>query len=176
MKFRSSTIVGALAICAATGLSVHADTNASQGFRVIVPTTISITAPPTTAVITHDRSDNNQPFPAQNWVVRGNVPNGVNVTFSTGSAFVNTLDITAKRNVQLGLGVSSTQGPGSWTVSPSTDTTNYLANDEIAQVAASSNGSGSANFNVLVTFVTEDFDLFTAGNYEVTVFGTVAAN
>ena len=175
MKIRSSIIVGSLAICAAVACSVHADTNASQGLRVIVPTTISITAPPTTAVITHDRSDNNQPFPPQNWVVRGNVPSGVNVTFSTGSAFVNTLDGT-KRNVQLGLGVSSTQGPASWAVSPATDTTNYLANDEIAQVAASSSGSGSANFNVSVTFVTEDFDLFTAGNYEVTVFGTVAAN
>jgi hypothetical protein len=176
MKIRLSTIVGVLALCAAASSSVLADTNATQGFRVIVPTTISITAPPTTAVITHDLSDNNQPFPDQNWVVRGNIPNGVNVTFSTGSAFVNTLDVTAKRNVQLGLGIAATQGPGSWVVSPATDTTNYLVNDEIAQVGASSNGSGSANFNVSVTFVTEDFDLFTAGNYEVTVFGTVAAN
>ncbi len=176
MKIRSSVLFGALAICAGIGVRIHADTNASQGFRVIVPTTISITAPPTTAVITHDRSDNNQPFPAQNWIVRGNVPNGVNVTFSTGSAFVNTIDPSSKRNVQLGLGIDSTQGPGSWRISQATDTTNYLLADEIAQVTAASNGSGSANFNVSVTFVTEDFDLFTAGNYEVTVFGTVAAN
>lgn len=176
MKIRFSTIVVALAICASVAFTVHADTNGSQGFRVIVPSTISITAPSTTAVITHDRSDNNQQFPAQNWVVRGNVPNGVNVTFSTGSAFVNRSDSTAKRNVLLGVSVSSTQGPASWSVGPATDTTNYLANDEIAQVGATSNGSGSANFDVSVSFVTEDFDLFTAGNYEVTVFGTVAAN
>jgi hypothetical protein len=176
MKIRSSIIVGAIAICAVVGFRVHADTKATQGFQVIVPTTISITAPPTTAVITHDRSNNNQTFPAQNWVVRGNIPNGVHVTFSTSSAFVNTLDKTSKRNVQLGLGVDSTQGPGHWKVSQATDTTNYLANDEIAQVAAISTGAGSANFNVSVTFVTENFDLFTAGNYEVTVLGTVAAN
>ncbi len=176
MKIRSSTIVAALAIFTAVGSFVQAADNDTQGFRVVVPTTISITAPATSPTITHDLSDNNQNFPVQTWSVKGNVATGVNVTFSTTSAFVNTTDNTSRRNVQLGLAVSGSQGPGAWTVTQATDTTNYLASDEIAQVSAASDGAGSASFDLSVAFVTEDFDLFTAGQYEVTVYGTVAAN
>ena len=176
MKIRSSTIVAAF-LCAAFSASLcsAADTD-RQGFRVIVPTTISIAAPATSATITHDQSDSNQPFPVQTWTVKGNLATGVNVAFSTMSAFVNNADSASRRNVQLGLAVNGAQGPASWVVTRATDSTNYLSGDEVAQVTAESDGAGSANFDLSVTFVTEDFDLFTAGQYEVTVVGTVAAN
>lgn len=176
MKIRSSTIVAALTIFASIGCLSQAADNDTQGFRVLVPTSISISAPASSPTITHDLSDNNQNFPVQTWTVKGNVASGVNVAFSTNSAFINTTDNTSRRNVRLGLAVNGAQGPGAWTVVQATDTTNYLASDEIAQVTATSDGAGSANFDLSVSFVTEDFDLFTAGQYEVTVQGTVAAN
>ncbi len=101
-----------------------------------MPTTISITAPPSTQVISHDQTDNNQSFPVQTWTVKGNLPGGVNVAFSTASAFVNVTDNSARRNVQLGLALKGAQGPAVWTVTQATDSTNYLGNDEIAQVTA----------------------------------------
>jgi len=176
MKIRSSTIVAAFLCLVFSGsLCSGADTD-RQGFRVIVPTTISIVAPVTTPTITHDQSDNNQPFPVQTWTVKGNLATGVNVAFSTMSVFVNNANTASRRNVQLGLAVNGAQGPAAWAVTNATDSTNYLAGDEVAQVTARSDGAGSANFDLSVTFVTEDFDLFTAGQYEVTVVGTVAAN
>ena len=176
MKIRSSTIVAALTVFAAVGCLVQAAENDLQRFRVTVPTTISITAPASSPTIVHDLSDNNQNFPVQTWTVKGNVATGVNVAFSTQTAFLNTTDNTSRRNVRLGLAVNGAQGPGDWTVTQATDTTNYLASDEVAQVTAASDGAGSANFDLSVSFVTEDFDLFTAGEYEVVVYGTVAAN
>lgn len=146
----------------------------NQGFKVVVQPSLSITAPAAIS-LTHDQTDNPQAFPDQAWVVRGNVRNGVTVTFATAAPFVHSEDNTFKRNAKLDLAVDSTQGPATWQVDTATDTTNFAANDNVAQVAASSNGVGRANLNLKVTFVTEDFSLFAAGDYVTTVTGTIAA-
>ena len=147
---------------------------ASQTFRVVVPTNISITAPEL-AEITHDQSDADQSFPAQQWVVKGNVNGGVNVTFVALTPFIHTVDDTFKRDARLSLAVASSVGPASWTVTEPTDETNYIAGEDTASVAATSNGVGRANFDLSVQFITDDFGTFAAGNYESTVVGTVSA-
>jgi hypothetical protein len=155
--------------------SAMAQTSAVQNFRVVVPTNISITAP-TNAVITHDQSDDNQQFPAQQWVVRGNTLAGVAVSISTNTPFVNTTDPSFKRDAQLALAVNGTVGPAVWTVGQALDTTNYVAEDGVATVTASSNGVGRATLDLTMRFLTNGFGTFAAGDYQSTVTGTVTAN
>jgi hypothetical protein len=174
MKIKSllrSAIAAALVLSPSLAM---AQTGGSQGFTVIVPQSLKITAPSAVS-ITHDQSDNPQEFPDQAWIVRGNVRNGVTVTFATAAPFVNAVDSNFKRDAKLDLAVSSTQGPAAWQVDTASDTTDYAGNDNVAQVVASSNGVGRADLNLKVTFVTEDFSLFAAGNYVTTVTGTIAA-
>ena len=148
---------------------------ANQKFTVVVPTSISITAP-TDVSITHDESDNDQAFPAQQWVVKGNTLAGVNVSFSTNQSFTHTTDNSFKRDAQLGLSLGSSSGPANWNIGTASDATDYANSDEVATVSATSDGVGSANFDLAVTFVTDVFGSFAAGNYETTVTGTVSSN
>lgn len=150
-------------------------TTDTQKFTVIVPSAISITAPDN-ATITHDESENDQFFPAQAWVVKGNTLAGVTASFSTGTAFIHTTDSTAKRDAGLGLIVASSVGPANWTVTEASDQTDYAQNDNVATVQVASNGYGLANMDLNVSFITDGFGTFPAGNYETTVTGTVTAN
>lgn len=153
----------------------QAPVTASQKYTVNVPTVISITAPSDVS-LTHDQSDNNQIFPTQSWLVKGNTLAGVSVTFATNQAFTHTTNANYKRNAKLDLSLGATSGPAIWSITTPSDTTNYAVNDGVAQVAASSNGVGRAGFNLSVTFITDQFGSFAAGSYETTVTGTVSAN
>lgn len=168
-------IIAALAIAVVPVAAANAQTTASQKFSVTVPQNISITAP-VDAVITHDETESDQTFAAQQWVVRGNALAGVIVNFSTDQAFTNTTDGSFKRDAQLSLGVASNQGPATWTVSQAADATDYANSDELATVQASSDGVGRATFDLGVTFVTDGFGSFAEGDYEMTVTGTVSSN
>ena len=156
-------------------LSFAQDPTASQKFRVIVPTSISITAP-NEIEMTHDQSDNDLSFPNQAWVVKANVLSGVTVGFAVQSPFVHTTDATFKRDARLSLAVNSSLGPATWTVTTASDQTDYANADDSASVVAESNGVGRATFDLAVQFITNDFGTFAAGNYETTVVGTVTAN
>jgi hypothetical protein len=166
----------ALSAFAVIGLTsgLRAATTATQNYTVNVPVSISITAP-SAASLTHDETDNPQAFPAQTWTVRGNNSTGVTVTFATAQPFVHATNNTFKRNARLELALGTVQGPASWTVTTAADETNYTSNDNVAQVAAESNGVGRANFNLTVKFMTEEFGVFAAGAYSTTVTGTVTA-
>lgn len=148
---------------------------ADQKFTVQVPANISITSP-SNASLTHDESDNNQAFPGQTWLVKGNVQNGVSVSFATNQAFTHETDANFKRDARLNLAAGAKQGPATWTVTKAVDTTDYTNGDGIASVTAASNGVGRSEFNLTVTFITDSFGTFAAGNYETTVTGTVTAN
>ena len=147
----------------------------SQKYTVVVPSSLTITAPADVS-LTHDESDNDQAFPAQQWVVKGNSLNGVSVSFATSQAFKHTTEPTYKRDLTLGLAVASSNGPATWNVTQASDTTDYVGSDEVATVAASSNGVGRATFDLSVTFITDSFGTFAAGSYETTVVGTLTAN
>ncbi|TWT76440.1 hypothetical protein CA13_69340 [Planctomycetes bacterium CA13] len=166
--------LAALFVFASTSTAMG-DTTASQKFTINVPTAISITAPSNVS-ITHDETENDQAFPAQPWVVRGNSLAGVTVSLSTTKAFTHITDTTAKRNAQLGLSVASQEGAANWTVTTPTDVTDYATNDGVATVQATSNGFGRATLDVAVSFVTDGFGTFAAGDYETTVTGTVTSN
>ncbi len=155
-------------------VSDSAQAQNSQVLKVIVPASVSIVAP-AAATITHNETDAPQAFPAQVWAVKGNSTNGVNVSFATTTPFVHSVDASFKRNAKLDLAVGTTQGPAAWTVGIASDTTNYVINDGIAQVTASSNGVGRANMNLTVSFITEEYGVFAAGDYLTTVTGTIAA-
>ena len=146
----------------------------TQVYKVIVPSSVSIVAPMAVS-LTHNETDAPQTFPAQAWAVKGNSLNGVNVSFATTEPFVHALDNTFKRNAKLDLAVGTVAGPASWTVGVASDTTNYVNNDGVAQVTASSNGVGRANMNLTVSFITEEYGIFAAGDYLTTVTGTIAA-
>jgi hypothetical protein len=156
-------------------VSAYAQTTGNQTFTVNVPTSVSIVAP-SAASINHDETDNNNAFPAQTWIVKGNAINGVNVSFATATPFTHATLPSMKRDTKLDLAVGTTVGPALWTVTTPTDTSNYLSGDNNALVAATSNGVGRANMQLTVSFVTGAFGEFAAGAYTTTVTGTVAAN
>ncbi|TWU48247.1 hypothetical protein [Rubripirellula reticaptiva] len=172
MNFKTTFVALILATTAGTALG---QTTASQKFTVTVPGAIAITAPSNVTIV-HDESEIDQVFPAQSWVVKGNSLAGVTASFATSQAFRHTVDPTAKRNATLGLSVNSSVGSAAWTISQATDTTDYANNDGVATVQVSSNGFGRANLDLSVSFVTNGFGSFPAGDYETTVTGTVTAN
>ena len=174
MYCRSITRIAAFALVAGLASTSYAQSD-NQKYKVTVPTNISITAP-ADATITHDESDNNQAFPVQQWEVKGNASAGVNVSFATDQAFTHTVDNSFKRDAQLALSVASSIGPANWNVSQASDSTDYAGSDEVATVAAASDGVGRATFDLAVTFVTDSFGTFAAGDYELTVTGTVSSN
>ena len=175
LKSRICKVVAFASLVFAFSGIASAQSSGNQTFTVIVPSSLSITAP-TAATLTHDQSDSPQAFPAQAWVVKGNSRTGVAVTFATASPFVHSTDATFKRDAKLQLALGTTQGPAAWSVGVSNDVTDYAANDNVAQVTASSNGVGRANLNLSVSFIGGDYSLFAAGDYVTTVTGTVAAN
>lgn len=164
----------AIAFAILPAASVLAQTG-SQKFTVVVPTNISIT-PPADVTLTHDETDNDQAFPVQQWEVFGNNQSGVSVNFTTNTPFIHTVDPSFERDAQLGLALNSNNGPATWTITQASDATDFGQSDTDATVAATSNGVGRANFDLSVTFVTDSFGTFAAGNYEMTVVGTVSAN
>ncbi|MCA9261659.1 MAG: hypothetical protein KDA61_20720 [Planctomycetales bacterium] len=162
----------ALTLLMAATANAQSDT---QTFTMTVPSTIAITAP-SAATATHDESDNDVAFSTQQWTVTGNAAAGVTVSFSTATAFINTIDSGYKRDVQLGVAVGTTEGPATWSVDTASDTTDYGGADEVATVAVSSDGVGNAAIDLTVTFKTVNYGTFLAGDYATTVTGTVTSN
>lgn len=148
---------------------------ASQNFRVIIPTDLAIISPDD-VTLTHDETDSNQSFPAQVWLVVGNNQTGVSVSFTVSTPFTNIDDSRYQRDASLGLIVNSSTGPGSWTITQASDATDYASGDNTATVAAASNGTSRAYFNLGVNFVTDTYGSFPAGIYETTIVGTITAN
>lgn len=173
MKIRFVSFAATLAAFVILTNVLLAD-NKSQNFTVNVPSSVSIVAPAAVS-LTHDQSDNPQAFPAQAWVVRGNTLAGVTVNFTTSQPFTHATDSSFKRNARLELALGAVQGPAAWQVITAADQTDYVANDNVADVSAQSNGVGRANLNLTVKFITEEFGVFAAGSYTTIVTGTVAA-
>ncbi len=164
-------LVAVVAVLALAPSAVHAQTTASQTFTMVVPSSISISAPAAVS-LTHDQTDNPQAFPVQTWTVRGNARNGMTVSFASDS-FVNPADTTFKRNAKLDLALKSSNGTGAWNVTvPSSTSTGTTP----ATVTATTTGVGRASLDLVVSFLTEDFSSFVAGTYTTTVVGTVVAN
>ncbi len=174
MRFRIAAALVASLTFFSSGV-VSASNTGNQTSTVTVPQTLTIT-PPSAQSLTHDETDNNQVFSAQQWEVISNAAAGVTVTFSTPTAFVHTTNNAYKRDARLGLAVGSSSGPATWTVSTATDQTDYANADETASVVGASDNAGNAVFNLTVTFITGEYGVFASGTYDMTVTGTVVAN
>lgn len=151
----------------------------SQQFTVNVPKRVTIQAPTPTVAATLPDSSATLAFPNQAWQVKGNVRNGVAVTFVVQQPFTNTTDNTYKRDAGLTVAVGSTLGPATWTVAGTGSAqTNYAAAVPVntATVSASSNRVGQAAFNIGVSFLTVDIAQVLEGDYVTTVVGTVTEN
>ena len=166
---------GGLVLAGSLTSAASAQTTGSQAFNVVVPRSLTITAPSASTTLDHNLTATPQAFPPQVWAVRGNLRTGVVVNFTTASPFVHTADSTFKRNAKLDLAVGSFQGPAVWTVDKPTDSTAFASEDFDAQVSVSSSGVGRAELNLTVSFLTDDLGTLAEGNYATTVVGTIAA-
>lgn len=151
-------------------------TSDSQLFRVNVPGRISIVAPTVSPLRTHVAGNANLGFPRQNWVARSNAVAGATVILQTATCFQHTTSSAAKRDGRLALRVLSSSGPGLWTVTRATDRTRYGTGDEDAHVQAVCSEIGEAQLGLTVTFLTGVGADLEAGDYSMTVVGTITAN
>ena len=166
---------GGLVLAGSFTSAASAQTTGNQAFNVVVPRSLTITAPSASTSMDHNLTPDPQAFPAQMWAVRGNIRTGVVVNFTTASPFVHTGDSSFKRNAKLDLAVGNWAGPATWTVDKPTDSTAFATNYNEAQVSVSSSGVGRAELNLTVSFLTDDLGTLAEGNYATTVIGTIAA-
>lgn len=166
--------VAVLSVLALTVSDASAQTTGTQTYTLTVDPVLTITAP-AAATLTHNATDANQVFTAQQWSVSQNNGTGANVTFSTNQAFTNG---TVKRNAKLDLAIASSEAGAAWALTTATDQTAYAATtpDEVATVAANATGPGNATFGLTVTFIDTDYSLLKSGSYSTTITGTIAAN
>ena len=153
---------------------VFAQTTDTQTFNVVVPSTLSITAPPAIS-INHDQTDTNQVFPVQGWLAKCNNGIGATVSFSTGTAFRAVVGATTYvRNAQMNLAVGTADAGSGWATVVSSATA--TAASPVATVSAKSSAPGDATLNLSMTFVDNDFSLLPAATFSTTVTATITAN
>lgn len=165
-------------ICAAVVLvaqsGAFAQTTASQGFNVIVPSKLSISAPPAIS-INHDETDANQVFPPQNYVAQCNGANGATVSFATTGPFRATVGATTyRRDAGVALALGSGDPGAGWAVTVGSATATTAA--PVATVTAASSAPGGASLVLTLTFVDGDFSALPAATFSTTVNATITAN
>lgn len=178
MKKINKVFTAALAtglVTLATSLS-FGQVSDTEVFTVTAPVVLTVTAPTATIGITHDKTDANQVFAVQSWTVAQNGSIGATISFATGTAFVNTVTSSFKRDAKLDLALASSDTGSGWAITTATDTTDYGSADGVATVAAASTAPGDAAFNLTVTFITTDFSTMASGDYATTVTGTITSN
>lgn len=172
MKSPRST-TGAAFFCTAVFVACLSCASADaqdQNFRVRVPGLVSINASNHFEQIIHDQSDGNQTFDWQAWQVVCNNAKGAFLTFETDQAFTNTTNPSIKRDVALLLEKVSGD---KWKVHTATDQTDYAGGDEVALVEARTNKATDGEFRLRVTFLEELFVNTLAGDYDMTITGTI---
>lgn len=156
--------------------SAQAQVSDTQGFTVNVPSRLTITAPSASVSELHDGTTADHAFTTQQWAVKANARNGATVVFSTDQAFTHEEHSDIKRDAKLDLSIASASGPANWTLAVASDQTDHAASDEVATVQAGSTRPGQADFDLTVTFVTDDLETLAEGDYDLTITGTLTAN
>lgn len=135
----------------------------------------SITAPAAQS-ITHDGTDAPQAFSEVVWqLTSGSDAAGYTAQWSCGP-FQHGLKTSLKADTKLQIRVLSSGGLANWTATVPSDQTDYAGGDQSATVAAQSLATGDGQVGLTVTFVDNDFSQLGAGNYTITVTGTITAN
>ena len=171
---RFAQIVTALLLALGFSQSANAQLQ-TEIFTVTVLNSVSLIAPPAAAIV-HDTSDNDQVFPVQNWIAQTSGLTGATVTLEAQGPFVNVLDSNFQRDIRMDLAITTTDPIANWTVTSSSDQTDYSNNVQTATVAAQSEGAGLGQLGLTVTFVETDYSSLGAGAYTTTVAGTITAN
>jgi hypothetical protein len=169
-KFFAPAVLAAITLGFAA--SAQAQLVDSETFRVRVNSLMSIQAPAALVSQIHDQTNNDQSFPVQRWLVTANHPIGATAVFQTNQAFTHTVDSSYKRDANVTL--TKFSGPA-WTVLVPAASTNYGAGTEVVSVSADSNTAGSAAFDIGVTLDETTFADLAAGDYEMTITGTLTA-
>lgn len=175
-RFSISCCLLALTATTAMGQS-EGHSSAQQNFRVVVPTSATVSVPTLESGATklvHDETDQKQSFRPLTWTVKGNTLAGVAVSFETSTPFVNVDQPTFRRDVGLHLAVVATAGSASWQVTQETSESSYESGQQAAAVMAESNGVGRADLALTVDFITDSFGTLATGDYVTTVVGTVS--
>ncbi len=177
MTLRRLIVVVLLTLVVFFSSDVARSAGDSQRFRVQVPVRLSIAAPLADQIRGYPGSGSaNVVFASQTWQAKSNASLGANVILETATAFRHVTTTSSKRNARLDLSLVGSTGPATWTVNTATATTNYAAGNENARVRLSSNGTGGATFQLVVTFVTGAPGSLQEGDYTTTVVGTITAN
>jgi hypothetical protein len=132
---------------------------------------------PADATITHNQSNAPQAFAEQTWSLTTGVTDvlGATVTLDA-SPFQNAGNAALKADCKLNLRLLSAAPLSGWAVTTATDQTNFAGGDSTARVSARSSATGNATVGLTVTFQNSDFSTLGAGNYTVTVIGTIQGN
>lgn len=135
----------------------------------------SIEAPPAQS-LTHDRSDAPQVFPEVVWQLYSGIDSGGYTAQWTCEPFSHSTQNTLKADAKLAIRVVASDGSANWTATVPSDQTAYATGDQSAAVAAQSVAVGDGQVGLTVTFVDNDYSRLAAGDYTITVVGTITAN
>ena len=96
---------------------------ATQTFTVTVPSVLTVTrSGSSTVTITHDQSDSNNAFSAQQFVVHQNGVLGATISFAVAQPFTNG---SFKRDCKLDLAIASSDSQAVWAVTTASSQTDY---------------------------------------------------
>ena len=135
----------------------------------------SITAPPAQS-LTHNTADAPQAFSEVAWELASGLDSAGYTAQWTCGPFEHSVKGSLKADTKLEIRVLASGGSASWTAIVPTDQTDFASGDETAVVAAESSAAGDAQVGLTVTFVNDDFSQLGAGDYTVTITGTITAN
>jgi hypothetical protein len=133
-------------------------------------------AAPAPQTIAHNGGDAPQLFSEVAWQLTSGLDAlGYTAQWNCGP-FQHTGRATLKADCKLDVRVLASGGSANWSITAPSDQTNYFGGDQTAVVAAQSFAVGDGEIGLTVTFLNNDFSRLGAGNYTVTVTGTIAAN
>ncbi|QDS87330.1 hypothetical protein EC9_15080 [Rosistilla ulvae] len=152
------------------------ETQDQQRFQVRVPGLVAINATNSLAEMEHDLTEANQTFEWQPWQVTCNNVAGAIATFETDQAFTHTTNASVKRDAFLFLSNASGSiflASDDWRVTHFADETDYKMGDGVAMVTAEVTGASDGKFLLRVVYLEENLAETIAGDYELTVIGTI---
>ena len=142
-----------------------------QVFRVTVNEAISLRSPGD-ALISHDRTNNDQVFPEQTWTAYTTNMSGATVDL-TFRKFRHENFPIFRRNARVDLRVISSDPLANWVTNVgSAQTIGYFGNNPVT-VSAESFGSGAGELGLTVSFLEFNPNFLPGGHYNMTIVGQI---
>ena len=149
----------------------------TQVYRVLIAPKLSLIPPQWGMIKSYPGLGTaNVIFAPQPWLARCNSHGGCSVLLETSTAFRHTTTPSSKRDAKLDVTVDAGSGPGVWSVTTASSTTDYRRGNENARVRVSANGAGDTKVRLTVTFITGAPGTLQEGDYTTTIVGTISGN